>query len=185
MAKRTSKSAQSQQSPVPSVAPSPSQEGVASVGKTVDDVLGEITKVQAQRVELAGLQAVVEKQKAKLREAEAAYQEAASAVDQLQAELIAKYPAAAGIFGGTKATKRRGAKRGTRSNAAKKAGPVLDQSQAEQVLAALPSTFQLADFKTKTAELFPDRVSKGAMELLADKVKDAGGKGMGRRYKKV
>jgi hypothetical protein len=186
MAKKSSKATVTAQSPTAPEVLSPPQEaaGAPNLGKAVDDVLAEISKVQAQRAGLAGLLAVVEKQKAKLREAEASYQAAASVVDQLQADLITKYPAAAGVFGGVKAPKRGGAKKGPRSGVAKKGGPVLDKAQAEQVLAALPSTFQLADFKTKTAEFFPDRIGKGAMELLADKVKDAGGKGMGRRYKK-
>ena len=187
MAKKSSKATVTAQSPTAPEVPTPPQEaaGAPNLGKAVDDVLAEISKVQAQRAELAGLLAVVEKQKAKLREVEASYQAAASAVYQLQADLITKYPAAAGVFGGVKAPKRGGERKGPRSGVAKKGGPVLDKAQAEQVLAALPSTFQLADFKTKTAELFPDRIGKGALKLLADKVKDAGGKGMGRKYKKV
>jgi hypothetical protein len=187
MAKKSSKATVTDPSPTAPEVPTPPQEaaGAPNLGKAVDDVLAEISKVQAQRAELAGLLAVVEKQKARLREAEASYEAAASAVDQLQADLIAKYPAAAGVFGGTRASKRGGARKGSKSGGSKKGGPVLDKAQAEQVLAALPSTFLLADFKTKTAELFPGLSSKGAMELLADKVKDAGGKGMGRRYKKI
>ena len=187
MAKKSTKPAVTPLPAAPSETTPPSQEasGSPNIDKAVQEALGEIAKVQAKRAALTGLLAAVEKQKAKLREAEADYQAAATAVDQLQADLIAKYPAAAGVFGATKEPKRGGARKGSKAGAPKKGGPVLDQAQAEQVLAALPSTFQLADFKTKTAELFPDRGSKGAMELLADKVKDAGGKGMGRKYKKV
>ncbi len=187
MAKKSSKTTVTAQSPTAPKVPTPPQAGAGApnLGRAVDDVLADISRVQAQRAELASLVAVVEKQKAKLREAEAIHQAAASAVDQLQAELIAKYPAAAGVFGSTKASKRGGARRGPKPGTAKKGGSVLDKAQAEQVLAALPSTFQLADFKTKTAELFPDRTGKGALKLLTDKVKDAGGAGMGRKYKKA
>lgn len=187
MAKKSTKPTATPQPPVPSETPAPPLEasGSPNIDKAVQEALGEIAKVQAKRAALTGLLAAVEKQKAKLREAEAEYQAAASAVDQLQADLIAKYPAAGGVFGAAKTSKRGGARKGSKAGAPKKGGPVLDQAQAEQVLAALPSTFQLADFKTKTAELFPDRIGKGALKLLADKVKDAGGKGMGRRYKKV
>jgi hypothetical protein len=106
MAKKTSKTAQAPQSPVVSENPAPSQEGAANVGKTVDDVVSEMTKVQAQRAGLAGLGAVEERRKPKLRDAEAAYEKAARAVDQLQNTLTAKYPAAAGVFGAAKGSRR-------------------------------------------------------------------------------
>lgn len=187
MAKKSTKPTVTPQPAAPSEPPAPPLEttGSQSIGKAVDDALSEIAKVQAKRAELTGLLAVVEKQKAKLREVEASYQAAEGSVDQLQAELIAKYPAAAGVFGDTKAPKRGGSRKASNAGRAKKSGPVLDKTQADQVLAALPSSFQLADFKTKSGELFPGVSAEGAMKLLADKVKDAGGKGMGRNYKKA
>jgi hypothetical protein len=99
--------------------------------------------------------------------------------------LISKYPAAAGVFGGTKTPKRGGGKKGPRAGGAKKGGNTLNQEQAEQVLAAMSAEFELGAYNKKAREMFAGSTAKGAMKLLADKVKDTGGKGMGRRYKKV
>jgi hypothetical protein len=174
MAKKTTKAVEIPQSKVVSDVSTPPQQGAeaSSIGKA----FGEVAKVQAQRAGLAALLASVEKQKARLREAEAEYQDAVAKVDQLKAEVIAKYPEAEVLLGDSKKSKLGGAKRGPKPAASKKGAPVLDKAQAEQVLAALPSAFKLSDFKMS---------SKGAMNLLADQAKDTGGKGMGRKYKKV
>ena len=187
MAKNSSKATVAAQSPTAPEVPTPTQEaaGAPNLGKAVDDVLAEISKVQAKRAELTGLLAAVEKQKAKLREAEASYEAAAGAVDQLQAELIAKYPAAAGVFGDVKVSKRGGSRKASKAGRAKKGGNTLNLEQANQVLAAMPAQFELGAYSSKARELFPELGSAGAMKLVADKVKQVGGKGMGRRYKKV
>lgn len=187
MAKRSSKATVADQSQTAPAVPTPPQEaaGAPNLSKAVDDVLAEISNVQAKRAELTGLLAVVERQKAKLREAEASYQAAAGAVDQLQAELIAKYPAAAGVFGGTKSSKRGGARKASKAGGAKKGGNTLNMEQANHVLAAMPVEFELGAYAKKARELFPEFISKGAMKLLKDKVKKLGGKGKGIRYRKV
>lgn len=187
MAKKSTKPAVTPQPVAPSETPAPPQEttGSQSIGKAVDDVLSEVAKVQAKRAALTGLLAAVEKQKAKLREAEADYQAAATAVDQLQADLIAKYPAAAGVFGATKEPKRGGARKGPKAGRAKKGGNALNLEQANQVLAAIPAEFELGAYAKKARELFPELISAGAMKLLKDKVKKLGGKGKGIMYRKV
>ena len=187
MAKRSSKATVADQSPTAPEVPTPTKEaaGAPNLGKAVDDVLAEISKVQAKRAELTSLLAVVEKQKAKLREAEASYQAAAGAVDQLQAELIAKYPAAAGVFGDTKAPKRGGSRKASKAGGSKKGGNTLNLEQANQVLAAMPAEFELGAYSSKARELFPEFISKGAMKLLKDKVKKLGGQGKGIEYRKA
>lgn len=186
MAKKSSKLTVTPQPAAPAETSTPPPEALGSpnIEKAVQDALGEIAKVQAKRAALTGLLAAVEKQKAKLREAEASYQTAAGAVDQLQADLIAKYPAAAGVFGAAKTSKRGGGKRGPKAGGARKGGNTLNLDQASKVLAAMPAEFELGAYSSKARELFPGLGSAGAMKLLAGKVKEAGGKGMGRRYKK-
>ena len=186
MAKKSTKPTATPQPPAPSETPTPPQEALSApnIDKAVQEALGEIAKVQAKRAALTGLLAAVEKQKAKLREAEAEYQAAASAVDQLQADLIAKYPAAAGVFGGVKVSKRGGSRKASKAGGARKGGNTLNLDQASKVLAAMPAEFELGAYSSKARELFPGLGSAGAMKLLAGKVKEAGGKGMGRKYRK-
>lgn len=186
MAKKSSKTTVTPQLPAAADVPTPLQEASApSANNGADELIDGIAKIKAQQNGLAALLKAVARQKAKLHEAEAECDAAKAKIEQLQIDLIAKYPKAKDLFDDATVSKRGGTRKGARSGSGKKSGPVLDRAQAEQVLAALPSSFQLSDFKTKTAELFPDRIGKGALKLLADKVKDAGGKGMGRKYKKV
>lgn len=186
MAKKPSKSPATSQPATAEVPTGPQEAGASTtIGKAVEDVLGEIAKVQSKRAGLAGLLAAVEKQKMRLRDAEAEYQAAASVVDQLQADLVAKHPAVAAIFGAPKTPKRTAARKASKAGAPRKGEKTLDLDQANQVLAAMPEQFELGAFAKKARELFSGLSSKGSMELLASKVKDAGGKGMGRKYKKV
>lgn len=186
MAKKSTKATATSTPQTDAEVPNPAQEPAApSSNMEADDLIVGLAKIKAEQNGLAGLSEAVARQKAKLHEAEAECDAAKAKIEQLQIDLIAKYPKAKDLFDDATVSKRGGTRKGARSGSGKKSGPVLDRAQAEQVLAALPSSFQLSDFKTKTAELFPDRIGKGALKLLADKVKDAGGKGMGRRYKKV
>lgn len=186
MAKKSTKATATSPTPTDAEVPNPAQEPAApSSNMEADDLIVGLAKIKAEQNGLAGLSEAVAKQKAKLHEAEADYEAAKAKVGQLQTDLVAKYPKAKELFEDASASKRGGGRRGPKAGGAKKDGPVLDKAQAEQVLDALPSSFQLSDFKAKAAELFPGVSGKGAMKLLKDKVKDLGQSGMARKYKKV
>jgi hypothetical protein len=186
MAKKSSTTTVTPQLPATADVPTPLEAASApSANNGADELIDGIAKIKAEQNGLAGLLKAVARQKAKLQEAEAECDAAKAKIGQLQVDLIAKYPKAKELFDDATVSKRGGARKGARSGSGKKSGAVLDKAQAEQVLAALPSNFQLSDFKTKAAELFPGVSGKGAMKLLADKVKDLGQSGMARKYKKM
>jgi hypothetical protein len=187
MAKKSTKPTVTTQPPLPSEAAPLPQDALGSpnIDKAVDAAFDEAGKIQAKRDALARLLAGVEKQKAKLREAEADYQSALNAVDELQADLIAKYPAAARVFGAAITSKRVKGRKAAKVGGAKKGGNTLNLEQANQVLAAMPGEFELGAYGKKTRELFPEFISAGAMKLLKEKVRKLGGKGKGIRYRKV
>ena len=153
------------------------------ITQSIEDALGAIAGVKEKRAALGSLISGVEKLKANLHAAEEVYEAALANVEEAEANLIAKYPSAAAILGQGTKSKRSGRPKGTKAKAKK--SNTLSAEQAAEVLSALPATFQLGEFKSKSAELFPDLSGKGAMKLLADKVKEIGGAGMGRKYKKV
>jgi len=154
----------------------------------INSALEEIAAIKERRDGLAGLDAKVAKQKAKLQALTEEYEAAEAKIAQAEAAIIAKYPKARGMLGTVKAKpgRKAGTKRGEGAGTRKKSGgKTLDLEQAGQVLAAMPAEFELGAFNKKAREMHPGFTAKGAMKLLKDKVKKLGGKGMGMQYKRI
>ena len=150
---------------------------------SVETVLKAITTAKQQRDALKAMKASVDALKDKYSAAKDGYDQAVNAQAAKETELLAKYPDVAGILGEAAPKRKRrvvGAKKPKKASA-----QLLTKDEAEKVLAALGSPFELATFVTKVRELFPDKSGKGAIKLLGGKVKSAGGKGMGRKFKKT
>ena len=158
--------------------------------RVVDRSIGAfVARVQEVRDRLDGL----EKLDAKIESAQAALDQAKAERDQegrntkwLELHLRADYPEAAFLIGGAAHVAPVRETRKRREPTAKKevVSGRLTVDQAEQVLAALASTFSLAEFRKMTGTLFPGTISKGGIDILGDKIASAGGKGMGTKFKK-
>lgn len=154
----------------------------------INSALEKIAAIKERRDGLAGLDAKVAKQKAKLQALTEEYEAAEAEIAQAEAAIIAKYPKARGMLGTAKAKpgRKAGTKRGESAGTRKKGGgKTLNLEQAGQVLAAVPTEFELGAFNKKAREMHSGFTAKGAMNLLKDKIKKLGGKGMGMKYKKL
>lgn len=159
----------------------------------IAEFLKQLEGAKQLRDGLLAHEARVAKAKQALQEAMAARDAELGKVQEVEAAILVQYPEAATLLGlaPVAVAKRRGRKPGSVAKAPRKvaaAAPVaegLTLDQAESVIAALGKTFSLAEFRHKTAALFPGARSKGGIEILGDRVRNAGGKGMGMKFKKV
>ena len=155
------------------------------VPSSTTEVLKEINKAREQRLALAGQKASVDALKIRYLEAKKAYAAAVAQQADGEAALIAAYPDAGAILNVARPTRAKAAAKGAKRGRKAKAANLLSLEQAEQVLAALGNSFNLAQLAKKGRELFPGSVAKGAIQLLEGKITNGGGKGMAMKFKKA
>ncbi len=156
-------------------------------GSPIADFIARLEAAKQLREELKSHDERIANAQAQLDAAKALCATESSRVDEAEASILADYPEAASFLGRAPVVvvaKRRGRKPGSGSAPKAPSSQGLSLEQAETVLDALGNTFTLAQFRHKTAELFDGLPSKGGIDLLATRVRNAGGKGMGTKFKK-
>ena len=160
--------------------------------KVVDRTIGAfVARMQEVRVRMDNLKKLDENIAAAetvLATAKSEREQEGRNVRWLELHLRNDYPEAAFLLGGEapESPKRRGRKpKAVAAKPASSEGARLTVDQAEQVLAALGTTFSLGEFGKMIRTMFPGVAGKGAIRLLGSKVASAGGKGMGSMFKKT